>query len=122
MQTLKHIFSTALIVAFFLAGNSCKKKNNNIMDNTGTPSLSLSAQQTSISTNGTTKITASVSNLQSCCTMTYTWSANAGSISENGNEATFTAPTNSAQCTVTCSAKDNCGKISQSKSIVISVQ
>ena len=92
------------------------------MNTTSSAELSLSAQQTTVSARGTTAITASVSNVKSCCTMKYYWTATAGTLSENGAEATYTAPENATQCTITCTAKDNCGMISQSKSIVITVR
>ena len=111
MKTFTNICSAALIMGFLCSGTSCKK-NDNASANSASPLLSLSAQQTTLSANGTTKVAASVSNLQSCCTMTYNWTTNTGTISESGTEVTFTAPASSAQCTITCSAKDNCGKIS----------
>lgn len=115
----KNILSAALISALVFAGTSCMKKNNN---SSTKAELSLSAQQTTISAKGTTAITASVSNVKQCCNMKYYWTATAGTLSENGAEATYTAPENITQCTITCTAKDGCGIISQSKSIVITVR
>lgn len=117
----KIIFSIALISALVFAGYSCNKENK-MMGNNKMSELTLTAQQTTISARGTTTITASISNIKQCCNMKYYWTATAGTLSENGTEATYTAPENTTQCTITCTAKDGCGMISQSKSIVITVR
>ncbi|MBI4929216.1 MAG: hypothetical protein HY841_00520 [Bacteroidetes bacterium] len=124
MKTVKTIFPAALAAIFFMAGYSCNKENNTMMNKNKTSSLSsltLTAEQTTLSSNGTTKITASGVNVKSCCSLSYTWSASAGNITGNSAEITYKVPANSGQQTITCLAKDGCGK-SQSKSIAITVQ
>ncbi len=105
----------ALMLSFFAFAFGCSQKDS--INST----LTLKAQQSDIVAGGSTKIAATVSNSQQCCNLMYQWSANAGNINGSGSEITYTASASLGQHIITCMAKDNCGKISQSKSIMITV-
>lgn len=118
MKTLSNFSSIAksvLLLSVFAFAVGCTKK-----DATNS-TLTLTAQQNNIAAGTTTKITAIVSNSQQCCNLMYNWSVNAGNINGSNSEVTYTAPAGVGQHTITCMAKDNCGKISQSKSVIITV-
>lgn len=105
----------ALLLSFFAFAFGCSKKDS--INST----LTLNAQQSDIVAGSTTKITATVSNSWQCCNLMYQWSVVDGNINGSGSEITYTASTSLGQHTITCMAKDNCGKISQSRSITITV-
>ena len=110
-----NIARITLMLSFFTFASGCNKKDS--INST----LTLAAQQSDIAAGGTTKITATVSNSWQCCNLMYQWSASSGNINGSGTEITYTASAGLGQHTITCIAKDNCGKISQSESIMLTV-
>ena len=106
----KIIFLCCVII---LNATSCKDENNDIVLNSF---ISLTAENDTILTGQSTKITAVVDGEN----VTFQWSATAGDILGSGNEVNYVAPTctpgtNHVSCTATASNN------SESKSITITV-
>ena len=98
---------------------SCKKDNNdngNDNDSMLNSFISLTAENDTILTGQSTKVTATVNGSN----VSFSWSATAGDILGSGNEVTYVAPTctpgnNEVKCTASASNK------SESKTIIITV-
>jgi formylglycine-generating enzyme required for sulfatase activity len=80
--------------------------------------ISLSADPSSVLLNQTTIITCTAQDNEGD-TLTYDWSCNFGSLSENGSSASWTAPGTTGVFTITCFVSDS--KLSDSDSIYIYV-
>lgn len=76
------------------------------------------AQPGKIAPNATTTITCTA-NDQNNDKLTYTWSANHGTITENNNEIQWTAPSTQGEFIIYCTVSDNTGSTTDSITILV---